>query len=155
MSSPPLSLHHGIHHFSLPVCRPPSLILAHNDLVITHRLSIPAGAVYWTVQEGIWSPVTGSSDGQQRLQAHNHQLVLLRQKVVHAVDPYIRPYLTSITASKWLQIPDPRGYWNCGVKVTVRKIADFDAAVQLKRLSQLLADQMKPVETEAKKEAGK
>lgn len=111
--------------------------------------------MYWTVEEGIWSPVTGSADGQQRLQAHNHKLVQLRQRAVLAVDPYIRPYLTSIASSKWLQIPDPRGYWNCGVKMTVRKIADFDPAAQLKRLSQLLADQVKPVQSDEKKETGR
>jgi hypothetical protein len=102
--------------------------------------------VYWTKEEGIWSPVTGSPDGQQRIQSHNQQLVLIRQKLVHYVDPYVRPYLTSVTSSKWLKIPDPRGYWNCGVKTVIGKIADFDAGVQVKRLSQLLADQTKSLQ---------
>lgn len=113
------------------------------------------GAIYWSVEEGIWSPVTGSPDGQKRLQDHNHKLVVFRQKIFNVLDPYVRPYMTSIASSKWLQIPDPRGYWNCGVKVTVRKIADFDVAAQVKRLSQLLTDQMKSPQLGEKREADK
>lgn len=78
------------------------------------------------------------------------QLARLRRQAMQAADPHVRPYLSSVAASKWLQVPDLRGYWNCGVKAAYRKLADFDAASQLKRVSQVLRDQLSNVKQEQK-----
>lgn len=112
---------------------------------------MPAGAVYWTAEEGIWSPVSVCSDGQGKLAEKNQQLILVRNKVLQLIDPHVRPYLTAVTSSKWLQIPDPRNYWNCGLKMTFRKMADLDVGAQLKRLSHVVSDQMSGIGTEEKK----
>ena len=113
---------------------PPSLL--------THvpSLAAPVGTLYWTVEEGIWSPATASVEGQERLLQKEQQLRLFRLQALDAVHPYVSPYLSP--AAKWLEMPDLRGYWNCGVKWTFRKVVDFDAGAQGRRAWRLVSDRV-------------
>jgi hypothetical protein len=87
--------------------------------------------LYWTCDQGLWSPSVGSDDNVKQFQRHNHQVKSWSNQAADYVAPYVAPYVKQVQDK--VEIPDLKSYWNCGIRLTFRTIADFDPYQESKR----------------------
>jgi hypothetical protein len=96
-------------------------------LGVTLRVGIPSGFLYYTIQENLWSPGAGSPAAESRLVNQRKELSEAKARVHKAVAPYVDPILKDLPKPNLsLNLPDFGRLWNCGVKMTISGVADFD-----------------------------
>lgn len=112
------------------------------------KVGIPTGAVYYTVDRGLWSAGAGSEEAEKRLVLQRQQVSDLCNQIDGAVGPYVKPYLKDIPHPSFdFKLSNLLCWWNCGVRMTIRAIADFDAKATCNKIVALAnAPPSKPVE---------
>jgi len=108
----------------------------------TIKLGLPAGVVYLTLKEGLWSPGTGSSEAESRLEGQRKRLAEATVRLQEAVNPYVQPIVKDVTPKmpKLPELPDFRKLWNCGVKMTISSVADFNAKACYQKVAKLFEE---------------
>lgn len=114
-------------------------------------MGVPTGVLYWTCEQGLWSPSVGSDESVKQFQKHNDQVKSWTNQAVDYVTPYIQPYVKQVQDK--VKIPDVRSYWNCGVRMTFRTMADFDPSKEGKRFAKWVVDQTTSPPSKATPEA--
>ena len=97
-------------------------------LLTYSRVGVPSAAVYYSYEQGLWSPGAGSPDAEKQLVKQRKLIDDVRNQVSTTISPYTKQVTDQIKLPT-INIPNINcaiAIYNSGVKKTVRAIADYD-----------------------------